>query len=176
MRPSLVLRVPTLEEEPEVMRAFHAARSQSPHFLHFYREGLSFEQYLQVVADHARGVNLVPGEAASTFLMAFVGERVVGRASIRHALSEWHAQYGGHIGYVVVPEFRRRGHATEILRQALALAHGPLGIRRVLVTCDDDNIGSIRTIEKNGGVFEGVVTGPGVDAPKRRYWFNLPSS
>ena len=30
----------------------------------------------------------------------------------------------------------------------------------MLVTCDDDNIGSIKTIEKNGGVMEDVVSGP----------------
>ena len=41
---------------------------------------------------------------------------------------------------------------------------------RILVTCDDDNIGSIRTIEKNGGILENVVSGPDLDKPKRRYW------
>jgi predicted acetyltransferase len=40
----------------------------------------------------------------------------------------------------------------------------------VLVTCDDDNIGSIRTIEKNGGVFENTVSGPDGATAKRRYW------
>jgi predicted acetyltransferase len=41
----------------------------------------------------------------------------------------------------------------------------------VLVTCDDDNVGSIRTIEKNGGILEGVVRGPD-EQPKRRYWID----
>ena len=40
----------------------------------------------------------------------------------------------------------------------------------MLVTCDDDNLGSIRTIEKNGGVFERLAFGPGITMPKRRYW------
>jgi predicted acetyltransferase len=43
----------------------------------------------------------------------------------------------------------------------------------VLVTCDDDNVGSIRTIENNGGVLENVVTGPDLEVPKRRYWIDL---
>ena len=73
----------------------------------------------------------------------------------------------------MVPEFRRRGHATAILRLSLQIARDRLGIDRVLVTCDDDNVGSIRTIEKNGGVLENVVTGPDMDTPKRRYWFDL---
>ena len=36
--------------------------------------------------------------------------------------------------------------------------------------CDDDNIGSIRTIEKNGGVLENVVIGGDLQKLKRRYW------
>ena len=45
-------------------------------------------------------------------------------------------------------------------------------IDEVLVTCDDENIGSIRTIEKNGGVLENLVAGPDLDKPKRRYWID----
>jgi PhnB protein len=44
---------------------------------------------------------------------------------------------------------------------------------RILVTCDNDNIGSIRTIEKNGGILENVVDGPDLDKPKRCYWIEL---
>jgi len=73
-----------------------------------------------------------------------------------------------------VPDFRRRGYATAILRQSLQIARGKcVGARRVLVTCDDDNVGSIRTIEKNGGVLENVVSGQGLETPKRRYWIDL---
>ena len=45
-----------------------------------------------------------------------------------------------------------------------------LCIGRVLATCDDDNIGSIKTIEKCGGILEDVVSGPDLPKPKRRYW------
>jgi predicted acetyltransferase len=108
----------------------------------------------------------------STFLFAFERRRIVGRVSIRHRLSDFHVRLGGHIGYVVVPQFRRQGHATEILRLAVHLAHTRLGIDRVLVTCDDDNAGSIRTIEKNGGVLENIVRGDDLEKPKRRYWID----
>jgi predicted acetyltransferase len=46
-------------------------------------------------------------------------------------------------------------------------------LRRILVTCDDDHIGSIRTIEKNGGILENVVVGPDLSKPKRRYWIQV---
>jgi len=108
----------------------------------------------------------------STFLFAFVGPRIVGRVMIRHELNEFLLRVGGHIGYVVVPEFRRRGYATEILRQSLEIAYRRLGLSRVLVTCNEDNVGSIRTIENNGGVFENIVSGLDVGTPKRRYWID----
>jgi len=102
----------------------------------------------------------LPIHVPSTFLFAFDASRIIGRVSIRHELNEFLLRVGGHIGYVVVPEFRRQGYATAILHQSLKIAHDELGIGRVLVTCDDDNVGSIRTIEKNGGVLENVLTSP----------------
>ena len=57
-----------------------------------------------------------------------------------------------------------------MLRQSLQIARQRLGLKRVLVTCDDDNVGSIKTIEKNGGVLENIVAGRDGDTPKRRYW------
>jgi predicted acetyltransferase len=165
----IVLRLPTLEEEPEFLHAHLATSSEVPNFLHAYEEGMAFAKYLELLADHARGEQLPPNYVPSTFLFAFAGTRIVGRVSIRHSLNEWLEQVGGHIGYVVVPEFRRRGYATMMLRQSIQIAHG-LGITRILVTCDDDNIGSIRTIEKNGGVLHDIIVVPHLAKPKRRYW------
>ena len=91
------------------------------------------------------------------------GAEVVGRISLRHELTPWLLEVGGHIGYAVRPSARRQGHATAALGQMLAVAAGH-GIDPVLVTCDRDNIGSRRTIEANGGVLEDV---RGV---KMRFW------
>ena len=166
----LVLRLPGPSEEAEFLRAHRATSPGVPNFLHYYEEGMSFRQYLEVLAAHERGEHLPANHVPSTFLFAFAGTRIVGRVSIRHALNRYLERVGGHIGYVVVPEHRRQGHATAMLRQSLQIARQKLGLDRVLVTCDDDNVGSIKTIEKNGGVLESVVTGPDGDQPKRRYW------
>jgi predicted acetyltransferase len=134
---------------------------------------MSLNRYLEVLEEQERGVRLPPNHVPSTFLFAFKGERIIGRVSIRHLLNDFLLRVGGHIGYVVVPEFRRQGHATAILQLALHFAHDKLGLDHVLVTCDDDNIGSIKTIENNGGVLENLVSGPDLDKPKRRYWIDV---
>jgi predicted acetyltransferase len=166
----LELRLPRSDEEEEFLRAHRATSPTWLTFLHHYREGMPFGSYIELLEQHARGENVAVDRVPSTFLFAFDGSRIVGRVTIRQRLNPSLFRVGGHIGYVVVPEFRRRGYATEILRQALEIARQRFGIDRVLVTCDDDNVGSMRTIEKNGGVLEDIVTGPGLDTPKRRYW------
>jgi Predicted acetyltransferase len=135
---------------------------------------MPFRRYLEVLDEQERGINLPSARhVPSTFLFAFLGSRIVGRASIRHRLNDFLEREGGHIGYVVVPEFRRRGCATAILRAALQIARGKCDTRRILVTCDDDNVGSIRTIEHNGGVLGDVISGPNMVKPIRRYWIEL---
>jgi predicted acetyltransferase len=117
------------------------------------------------------GQQLQPGWVPDTFLVADIEGVIVGRVSIRHELSEFLRNYGGHIGYGVLPRFQRRSYATEILRQALVVARS-LDIVRVLVTCDDDNVGSIRTIEKCGGVFDSFAMAPNDTVRTRRYWID----
>ena len=166
----LVLRVPRQSEEAEFLRAHRATSPSVRHFLHYYDEAMSFRRYLEVLAEQERGENLSANDVPATFLFAFAGTRIVGRVSIRHSLNPYLERFGGHIGYVVVPEYRRQGYATAILRQSLQIAGQTLGLKRVLVTCEDDNVGSIKTIEKNGGVLESIVPALDGDKPTRRYW------
>ncbi|MEZ0579811.1 GNAT family N-acetyltransferase [Nocardioides sp. MH1] len=97
------------------------------------------------------------------------GEEVIGFLNLRHELNDWLLEEGGHIGYSVRPARRRQGHATRALALGVRRA-GELGIDRVLVTCDSDNLASARTIEAGGGVFEDVRNG------KRRYWIVVPAA
>jgi predicted acetyltransferase len=91
------------------------------------------------------------------------GEYYLGRISVRHRLTDFLRDVGGHVGYYVRPSRRRRGHATAMLRAVLPYA-ADLGLEQVLVTCDDTNEGSRRVIEAAGGVLEDQ---RGV---KLRYW------
>lgn len=172
----LTLRLPCEDEEEEFLRAHRSTSPGYPSFLHFYQEGMAFGRYLEMLAEQERGINVPADHVPTTFLFAFVAGRIVGRVSIRHWLTPRMERTAGHIGYVVVPEFRRLGYATQILKQALLIARDQLGLRRVLVTCDDGNVASSRTIEKCGGLLEDVVDGPDLEKPKRRYWIETVSS
>jgi predicted acetyltransferase len=121
-----------------------------------YADGMSWSEYLDELESHRSGVDLPAGLVPATFLVAEVAGQFVGRTSIRHELNEFLAREGGHIGYGVVAEHRRHGYATAILRHSLIIARA-VGIDRVLVTCDEDNVGSAAVIERCGGVFESLV-------------------
>ena len=136
-----------------------------------YSPTMNWDDYLKTQEDHRAGINLPERFVPSTFLVADVAGQIVGRTSIRHRLNEILVREGGHIGYGVLPSHRRRGYATEILRQSLVIARS-IGIDRVLVTCDDDNVGSIKTIEACGGVLDNVVGAEARQVPRRRYWID----
>ena len=89
--------------------------------------------------------------------------QVLGFLAVRHRLTPFLLEVGGHIGYSVRPSARRRGVATAALAKGLEIAAG-LAIDHVLITCDTDNTASRRTIESAGGVLEDIREG------KRRYW------
>ncbi|WP_067481498.1 GNAT family N-acetyltransferase [Actinomadura hibisca] len=93
------------------------------------------------------------GRVPATSLWWVDGPEYLGRLAIRHRLTPWLLDVGGHIGYDVRPSARRRGHASAMLRASLPTVHA-LGIDPVLVTCDHDNVGSRKTIENCGGVLE----------------------
>lgn len=94
----------------------------------------------------------------------------LGAITLRHALNDFLLRAGGHIGYGLRPSARGHGLAGWALRSVLPRAK-QLGLGRVLVTCDDSNAASFRTIEKAGGVLEDVRhTELGLT---RRYWIKL---
>lgn len=94
----------------------------------------------------------------------------VGAVNIRHYLNEGLLATGGHIGDGIRPSERRKGYGTAMLALALEECK-KLGIQKVLVTCNKDNIGSAKCIQKNGGILENEV--PEDDHLTQRYWINL---
>lgn len=115
------------------------------------------------------------GHVATSTWFALDEERniMVGAVNIRHYLNEQLLLDGGHIGDGIRPSERRKGYATEMIRLALEKCR-LLGIFRILMVCDKDNIGSARSIRNNGGVLEDEPVVDGVQI--QRYWITLEPS
>lgn len=99
----------------------------------------------------------------------FVNGIIVGGLTIRINLAAEQLIYDGHVGYSVIPTYHKNGYATEMLRQALPICK-TMGLDKVLLTCYDTNIASIRVIEKNGGTLNGKVIDENGQT-FRQYWF-----
>lgn len=157
--------------------AFYRALAGFPDEPHFRfipniePSGMSFEVFVERLSDIESGQGLPPGFVPDTLLFAFNDEGdIVGRCSIRHELNEFLSKYAGHLGYGVLPEYRRQGYATRILTRALEFCRAELSLERVLITCDDDNVGSIKTIENNGFTEYTKFMDETLRIPKRHYW------
>jgi predicted acetyltransferase len=113
-----------------------------------YREWLSNT----VRNSHAETVRKDWVVATTFFAVRKRDDRIVGMIDIRHSLDNaFLSQYGGHIGYAVRPSERRKGYATGMLHMALSYAKS-LGLRKVMLGCYANNVASIKTIEKCGGI------------------------
>ena len=94
----------------------------------------------------------------------------IGEITIRHRLTDDLFLRGGHIGYVIRSEEWGKGYGTLMLKLALEKARD-LGLEKVLITCNDDNLASARVMEKNGCILENILEVNG--RPVRRYWRSL---
>ena len=91
---------------------------------------------------------------------------------VRHYLNEHLLRFGGHIGYSVRPSERRRGYAKAMLQAALPFCR-EMGIKKVLITCDENNPASEKTILANGGKYESTVYEPDEKINLKRFWIEL---
>ncbi len=127
------------------------------------RDPEAFAAWVREREMHERGEAVPEGWVPSSLRWVTEDGEILGTIRLRHQLNELLLRDGGHIGYAVRPTARRRGVASRALALMLEECRAR-GISRVLLTCDDDNLASARTIEANGGVLEDVLDGT------RRYW------
>lgn len=127
-----------------------------------------FAEYLESLEVKDASDGKVPD---STFF-ALDEERniLLGAVNIRHYLNEALLLNGGHIGDGIRPSERLKGNATQMIGLALEECR-KLGLDKVLMVCDKENIGSAKSIMKNGGVLENEIVVDGVT--EQRYWITL---
>jgi predicted acetyltransferase len=129
-------------------------------------------EYVRRIQHQTRAEGLPAGRVPGIELWLEDDGRIVAVAHLRFWLNADLEHEGGHIGYDVRPSLRRRGYGTRLLALALIEARRR-GISRALLTTDDDNVGSIRIIERNGGRLAGCVTSRITGKPIRQYWIEL---
>ena len=165
---------PTVELKTEFLAMVEEHIAAGDHRVWQYDQAVeNFEKYVQDRLDWKEGKSLPEGWIpASEFWLVRGKDKLLGTSSLRHKLTKHLRNIGGHIGYNIRPSERQKGYGTLILKLTLQKAR-ELGLRRVLITCDEDNTASIKIIEKNGGKFENTYNSKELKQPKRRYWIEL---
>lgn len=166
--PSLELRDQLLAYREEFMQANEQANGSAG----LDREGeFDFEAWLLEKQGNLKEETVKPGLVPETLLLGMAGGRLVGMVDVRHRLNDQLLHCGGHVGYSVRKNERRKGYATLMLKGALDVCRS-LGLERVLLTCAKANVASAGTILRCGGVLEneepdercGIV---------QRYWISV---
>lgn len=130
---------------------------------------------LDHICRYREGRNIPTHHVSSTCLWLVEKDEFIGEIWIRHALTDALLRLGGHIGYGIRFSRWNQGLGTKMLAMTLQYVQENFDFDRVLITCNDDNIGSARVIEKNGGVLQDKIenTLDGRTFLTRRYWVDL---
>ncbi len=137
-----------------------------------WKPEMSYQDMLKILEDECAGRNIAPGRVAHTMLYAFLNGKIIGRVSIRHELNDFLLRRGGNIGYSVAESYRRKGFATELMRAGMDYCK-TLGLPKILVTCDDENVPSWKIIEKFDATLENKFIDETENKTIRRYWVKL---
>lgn len=178
MEDELILVVPTKEYKEQAINLIEEVdktdldkniRFSGFNDLENYKD--NYEDWLEYIEKQLNKETIPDGYVtANTFFTVRKSDnKLVGIINIRHNLNEYLFNYGGHIGYSILPSERRNGYAYKQLLLGLEFCKN-LNIKNVLITCVEYNIGSSKTIEKAGGILENIVFNPNKNTNEKRYW------
>lgn len=138
-------------------------------------EGVTEENYNDFLIDLEKNKNIKLYKPhlvdQTTYVLVDDNGHIYGGTNIRHELNDNLLIHGGHIGYLIRPTERKKGYATILLNFALEKCK-QFNISKVLVTCREENIGSAKVIEKNGGIYENSLKNEKENKIYKRYWIN----
>lgn len=128
-------------------------KAKDNYYFNKYKKALeNFDEYIRDLHNYSKGMDLQPGEVATSTLWLIDNDEVVGVVRIRHQ----EVEYAGHIGYDISPSYRNKGYGVRILELSLEKA-AKIGIKKAIVNCKIDNIASKKIIEKNNGELLGII-------------------
>ena len=138
-------------------------------------KGYTFEQALERCLnmenrEYAESVGRCQGK---TFLLVRENDnRIVGTINVRWNLNATMLRFGGHIGYGIRPTERRKGYNKINLYLGMIEAK-KVGLDKVMLDCDVNNLGSDRTLKALGGKLERTEIDPSDGVLTNVYWFNV---
>lgn len=174
------LEIPSIDRKEEIIEyldefvKYNSAINGSGGLDKIY-EGYTFEQALDRTLNmedekFAKSLNRCQGK---TFLLIRKNDnRIVGSINVRWNLTERMQQFGGNIGYGIRSSERRKGYNKINLYLGLLEAQ-KLGLKRVMLDCDVNNIGSEKTIQALGGVLTRSEVNPTDNILTNVYWFDV---
>ena len=170
----IILVKPNLSYTDEIIKYKEESLKESP--LINGSAGLnrfsSIEDWLEELKKRSSEATVPEGLVPSS---TYLGVRekdnyIVGMIDIRHYLNEYLTQVGGNIGYSVRKTERNKGYAKQMLKLALEKCK-ELKMKKVLITCDEDNIASEKVILSANAKFEDIRNVDGEN--KKRFWIEL---
>ncbi|MGK0554839.1 GNAT family N-acetyltransferase [Macrococcus capreoli] len=166
---------PTIEYKEDILKyqqEFKATKEVIHGFSSLHKFD-NFDEWFEKV-QHSDNLERIPHGMvpATQFLCVNAQNKIVGMVNIRHYLNDFLIQIGGHVGYSVRPDERRKGIAKWMLKESLSFLKEK-DVERALITCDVDNIGSHNTILANGGRLESIVYDEYDDIDVERYWIEI---
>jgi len=138
-------------------------------------DGYTFEEALDRCLkmedeEYATSVGRCQGR---TFLLIRENDnKIVGTINVRWNLNEAMLRFGGHIGYGIRPTERRKGYNKINLYLGMLEAK-KVGLEKVMLDCDVNNLGSDKTLKALGGKLERTEVDPSDGILTNVYWFNV---
>ncbi len=169
--PHLVL--PSTKYKTSYLKALPKYHTEGRHLEYNLKKARQyFPALIQQIRNQAKGIGLPPGWVPHTEYWLVKGGSYLGAGVIRHRLNRHLLKIGGTIGYDINPSKRNQGYGTLILKLLLKKAR-LMGLKKVLITCDETNDPSYKIIIANGGKLQNAVE-QGAGLPQKlRFWIRL---
>lgn len=132
----------------------------------FYQD---YRKWIKREKQNHLGINLEPGFVPATTYFYLENDQIVGTINLRHCLNNCLINHGGHIGYSILPSMRKKGYATAMLKEVIEICKR-WEIYPILLTCNQENIASKKTIEKCGGKLENKYYDEKTKETVLRFW------
>lgn len=143
-------RLPKIEDKEQVNDYIQEHYANNESEIHASNMLTSFE-YEDWIAKINRNAETPDSQWGRSLTYIVIDDcKIIGMLNIRYELSPEMQMKFGNIGYGVRPTERKKGYATKILQFALKKCRD-LGMGKAILGCYKDNIGSAKTILKNGG-------------------------